>query len=208
MFIEILILHPQLSKFWIGLLQNCPISHLMFWNLVSIPNTYSNLLMTIEILETRCLILQLVLYLPMLCLCIFRLYKDQFRDQYMYESVWQIHQWLFHCKSNSKAMYFNPNYDEGITIKFCSWHDIRVLLTCAKIDNDLIAWKWINKSHSITLITRFMGPIWGPSGADRTQVGPMLAPWTLLSGKLNHIWIVLQWNPHPLPTLNGMELLS
>ena len=24
----------------------------------------------------------------------------------------------------------------------------------------------------------------GPSGADRTQVGPMLAPWTLLSGKL------------------------
>ena len=29
-----------------------------------------------------------------------------------------------------------------------------------------------------------MGPTWGPSGADRTQVDPMLAPWTLLSGKL------------------------
>ena len=29
---------------------------------------------------------------------------------------------------------------------------------------------------------RFMGPAWGPSGADRTQVGPMLAPWTLLTG--------------------------
>ena len=28
-----------------------------------------------------------------------------------------------------------------------------------------------------------MGPTWGPSGADSTQVGPMLAPWTLLSGK-------------------------
>ena len=26
-----------------------------------------------------------------------------------------------------------------------------------------------------------MGPTLGPSGADRTQVGPMLAPWTLLS---------------------------
>ena len=26
-----------------------------------------------------------------------------------------------------------------------------------------------------------MGPTWGPSGADRTQVGPILAPWTLLS---------------------------
>ena len=33
-----------------------------------------------------------------------------------------------------------------------------------------------------SLIARFMGPIWGPSGADRTLVGPMLAPWTLLSG--------------------------
>ena len=27
-----------------------------------------------------------------------------------------------------------------------------------------------------------MGPIW----ADRTQVDPMLAPWTLLSGELSH----------------------
>ena len=34
----------------------------------------------------------------------------------------------------------------------------------------------------LTLIARFMGPTWGPSRADRTQVGPMLAPWTLLSG--------------------------
>ena len=33
-----------------------------------------------------------------------------------------------------------------------------------------------------SLIARFMGPTWGPSGADRTQVGPTLAPWTLLSG--------------------------
>ena len=27
-----------------------------------------------------------------------------------------------------------------------------------------------------------MGPTWGPSGANRTQVGPIVAPWTLLSG--------------------------
>ena len=33
-----------------------------------------------------------------------------------------------------------------------------------------------------SLIARFMRPTWGPSGADRAQVGPMLAPWTLLSG--------------------------
>ena len=32
------------------------------------------------------------------------------------------------------------------------------------------------------LIARFMGPTWGRSEADRAQVGPMLASWTLLSG--------------------------
>ena len=42
---------------------------------------------------------------------------------------------------------------------------------------------WHGKAVHITgLIARFMGPAWGPSGADRTQVGPMLAPWTLLFG--------------------------
>ena len=29
---------------------------------------------------------------------------------------------------------------------------------------------------------RFVGPTWGLPGTDRTQVGPMLAPWTLLLG--------------------------
>ena len=52
-----------------------------------------------------------------------------------------------------------------------------------------------------TLIARFMGPTWGPSGTDRTQVGPMLAPWTLLSGLLwryhfcfaeRHMWPALE----------------
>ena len=32
------------------------------------------------------------------------------------------------------------------------------------------------------LIAKLMGPTWGPPGAGRTQVGPMLAPWTLPSG--------------------------
>ena len=33
-----------------------------------------------------------------------------------------------------------------------------------------------------TQIAKFMGPAWGPSGSCRPQMGPMLAPWTLLSG--------------------------
>ena len=36
--------------------------------------------------------------------------------------------------------------------------------------------------HHDTLRARFMGPTWGQPGADRTQVGPMLATRTLLSG--------------------------
>ena len=38
-----------------------------------------------------------------------------------------------------------------------------------------------------------MGSTWGPSGADRTHVGPMLVPWTLPSGD----WIY----PIPAPIL-------
>ena len=37
-------------------------------------------------------------------------------------------------------------------------------------------------AHMLSLIVRYMGPTLGPSGADRTQVGPMLAPWTFLYG--------------------------
>ena len=37
----------------------------------------------------------------------------------------------------------------------------------------------------VNLIARFMGPTWGPHGADRTQVGPILVPWTLLSGQVS-----------------------
>ena len=39
----------------------------------------------------------------------------------------------------------------------------------------------LGRSHKCSLIARFVGPTWAPSGADRTHVGLMLAPWTLLS---------------------------
>ena len=38
------------------------------------------------------------------------------------------------------------------------------------------------KALNVTLIARFMGPTWGPPGAERNQVGPRWATWTLLSG--------------------------
>ena len=35
---------------------------------------------------------------------------------------------------------------------------------------------------TITQIAKFMGPTRGPPGSCRPQMGPMLTPWTLLSG--------------------------
>ena len=50
-----------------------------------------------------------------------------------------------------------------------SWHYDNLSLQCCTL---------------VSLRARFMGSTWGPSGADRTQVGLMLAPWNLLSGML------------------------
>ena len=50
--------------------------------------------------------------------------------------------------------------------------------------------KWHAQNCMSSPIARFMGPTRGPSGADRTQVGPMLAPWALLSGMA---WYGMKW---------------
>ena len=48
---------------------------------------------------------------------------------------------------------------------------------------------WPSISSMAPLIARFVGPTWGPPGADRTQVDPMLATRTLLSGTVLAWWI-------------------
>ena len=50
--------------------------------------------------------------------------------------------------------------------------------------------KYMGGLQKTSLIARFMGPTWGPTGADRTQVGHMLAPWTLLSGTRHGIGLI------------------
>ena len=54
-----------------------------------------------------------------------------------------------------------------------------------------IVTKWAQKwglfccteySNKATQIAKFMGPTWSPPGSCRPQMGPMLTPWTLLSG--------------------------
>ena len=48
----------------------------------------------------------------------------------------------------------------------------------------LLHWHWRSRMIVTSQITRFMGPKWDPPGSWRPQVGPMLVPWTLLSGTL------------------------
>ena len=52
----------------------------------------------------------------------------------------------------------------------------------------------ITSTYSSMMIARFMGPTWGPPGADRTLVGPMLAPWTLLSGLSSRIFEIRSYD--------------
>ena len=50
------------------------------------------------------------------------------------------------------------------------------MCVCVRKDDTsklMMVFRWVTNVSSPSLITRFMGPIWGPSGADRTQVGPM-----------------------------------
>ena len=50
----------------------------------------------------------------------------------------------------------------------------------AKLQQSRPNWRFFYQEYRMHIpIARFVGPTWGPSGADRSQVGPMLAPWTL-----------------------------
>ena len=56
---------------------------------------------------------------------------------------------------------------------WCLSASVHWIITCPVDDMGPV---WGHAITWTTLISRFMGPTWGPSGANRTQVGPMLAP--------------------------------
>ena len=64
---------------------------------------------------------------------------------------------------------------------------------CSEVD---CCWEWMSPDSKVH------GANMGPSGAERIQVGPMLAPWTLLSGRRQwlstgtvriEIWLIEVW---------------
>ena len=85
------------------------------------------------------------------------------------------------------------------------WTDAGILLIGpSETDFNEILIKKIIHLHSrkfiwkCPLIARFMRPTWGPSGTDRTRVGPREAPWTLLYGSSG------RWRPFCL----GLHVLT
>ena len=75
-------------------------------------------------------------------------------------------------------------------------HVLIYALCCEKFEEN--SWQCYNK---ITLwhlilpqIAKFMGLTWGPPGSCRPRMGPMMAPWTLLSGSFHFMWMqIILW---------------
>ena len=62
----------------------------------------------------------------------------------------------------------------------------------------------IDKQENVSQIAKFMGPTWGPPGSCRPQMGPMLAPWTLLSG----MWCKWLWLLCVFPRVDSLTVIA
>ena len=59
----------------------------------------------------------------------------------------------------------------------------------------MIQWQYGHQSRNMPpQIARITWPTWGPPGSCRPQVGPMLAPWTLLSGTYHMLSFCYIWD--------------
>ena len=58
-----------------------------------------------------------------------------------------------------------------------------------------------------TQIAKFMGSTWGPPGSCRPQMGPMSAPWTLLSG-IQFVWCYMEFRSFHLYLLSVILLFK
>ena len=95
--------------------------------------------------------------------------------------------WFQVMVCNTETIYrmcvYDWNCEGAISNIFSIWNMTISLKTRGWIQScmkKLHGWQvWWN--IIFTLIAKFVGLTWGPTGANRTQVGPMVAPWTLLS---------------------------
>ena len=91
--------------------------------------------------------------------------------------------WVRHGRSHANFMRFRKLLIEDVTGMVCRGPPNM---------NGTVLWDMSKCNTLPALIARFMGPTWGPPGADKTQVGPMWATWKLLSGRVQ-LWGLLFW---------------
>ena len=88
------------------------------------------------------------------------------------------------------------NDNDKTSVKFALTNDTPFVSYTKKNDRDIL------RAHSTGIYpnSKVHGASWGPSGADRTQVGPMLAPLTLLSGSISLECMEKTWEhvSHPI----------
>ena len=77
------------------------------------------------------------------------------------------------------------NWVVGSCNRITTWTSISNITVASRERHGVSNHRRCYCSSNKTQITKFMGPIWGPPGSCRTEMGPMLAPWTLLSGKVS-----------------------
>ena len=91
--------------------------------------------------------------------------------------MWAKRNQIFHGVSNmmEKSLAGQPHGESFTTI-------CEQISFCEGVNLQMVNPSWLICSRmcqKLTEIARFMWPTWGPSGANRTQVGPMLAPMNL-----------------------------
>ena len=98
-----------------------------------------------------------------------------FRLILQFQSTQQIYQDI---GNNRKAPFTNKDY-------------LSAALSPCRSSELLLQYAPGEQNVNISLIAKVMGATWGQPRADRTQVGPMLALWTLLSRYLTHRgWVI------------------
>ena len=116
-------------------------------------------------------------------------HKGQWREALMYSLIcaW-INDWVNNREAGDLRRY-GVHYDVIVMLWDILYKTASVSVYQAYIQNNRISSLCHDMETCLAFLTlsqvaRFMGPTWGPPGADTTQVGPMWATWTLLSGFL------------------------
>ena len=116
-------------------------------------------------------------------------------------TYWSLAWWIWVNKGSDSGL--SPDSTKSLPEPMLLYHQRLVAFTWRRLDfSGVIHQMWCCDLGSLTQIANFMGPTWGPPGSCRPQMGPMLAPWTLLS---EHCYVWESYNICYMLFLNIMN---